>query len=68
MAGLLLAGPSASLRAKLTEKTRYRATALIKPLLPSGSSSLETVPMLVSAGVESEPTEEALAVRSYLVA
>lgn len=43
---MLLASPAAALRAKLTEKTRYRPTAAIKPLLPVGVESLEAVPRL----------------------
>ena len=41
-----MAAPTANLKAKLTEKTRYRPTAMIKPLMPAGATSLETVPML----------------------
>ena len=48
-AAMLLAAPSAALRARLTEKTRYRATALVDPLLPAGSGSIETVPTLGGA-------------------
>jgi len=34
--GMLLAGPNAALRGKLTEKVKYRPTAAIEPLLTSG--------------------------------
>ena len=58
----LLAGPAASMRAKLTEKGRCRPTAMIRPLLPAGVSSLEGVPMLDAhgAGNADGPTEAAL--------
>ena len=38
---MLLAGPGTELKGKLTEKMRYRPTAMIKPLMPAGASSLE---------------------------
>ena len=59
---MLLAGPSATLRGKLTEKVRYRPTAKIAPLLPAGTETLESLPT-VRPGVpehelvRSEPTE-----------
>ena len=62
---MLLAGPSATLRGKLTEKVRYRPTAKIAPLLPAGTETLESLPM-VRPGVperelvRSEPTEAEL--------
>ena len=62
---MLLAGPSATLRGKLTEKVRYRPTAKIAPLLPAGTETLESLPT-VRPGVperelvRSEPTEAEL--------
>ena len=59
---MLLAGPSATLRGKLTEKVRYRPTAKIAPLLPAGTDTLESL-VKVRPGVperelvRSEPTE-----------
>jgi hypothetical protein len=44
----LLAGPSAVLRAKLTEKTRFRPTAAVRPLMPAGAKQLDCVPTLRS--------------------
>ena len=41
---MLLAGPGTELKGKLTEKMRYRPTAMIKPLMPAGASSLERLP------------------------
>ena len=40
---MLLAGPSATLRGKLTEKVKYRPTAKIAPLLPAGTDTLESL-------------------------
>ena len=39
---MLLAGPGAELKGKLTEKMRFRPTAMVKPLMPAGASSLES--------------------------
>ena len=39
-------GPTATLKGKLTEKVRYRPTTAIEPLLPVGSESLETLPVV----------------------
>ena len=56
---MLLAGPSATLRGKLTEKVRYRPTATIAPLLPAGTDTLVKVRPGVPERelVRSEPTE-----------
>ena len=60
---MLLAGPSATLRGKLTEKVKYRSTAKIALLLPAGTETLETLPT-VRPGVpardlvRSEPSKE----------
>ena len=63
---MLLAGPNAMLRGKLTEKVKYRPTAAIEPLLPAGTDALEDLPEVrpgVAAYdlVRSEPTSEELA-------
>ena len=63
---MLLAGPTATLRGKLTEKVRYRPTAAIEPLLPAGSETLESLPVVRPGTspadlVRSEPTEDELA-------
>ena len=63
---MLLAGPGTELKGKLTEKMRYRPTAMIKPLMPAGASSLERLPSLMEGGLSdyellrSEPTEQQL--------
>ena len=63
---MLLAGPGAELKGKLTEKMRYRPTAMMKPLMPAGASSLERLPSLTEGGLSdyellrSEPTEQQL--------
>ena len=44
---MLLAGPGTELKGKLTEKMRYRPTAMIRPLMPAGASSLERLPSLM---------------------
>ena len=49
---MLLAGPSATLRGKLTEKVKYRPTAKIAPLLPAGTDTLES---LVKVRPEARP-------------
>ena len=36
----LLAGPAASLKAKLTEKTKYLPTAVMKKRMPAGSDMM----------------------------
>ena len=41
---MLLAGPIATLRSKLTEKVKYRPTAAIEPLLPAGTDALDDLP------------------------
>ena len=62
---MLLAGPNATLRGKLTEKVKYRPTAAIEPLLPAGTDALDDLPA-VRPGVatydlvRSEPTNEEL--------
>ena len=48
---MLLAGPGTELKGKLTEKMRYRPTAMIKPLMPAGASSLERLPSLMEGGL-----------------
>ena len=63
---MLLAGPIATLRSKLTEKVKYRPTAAIEPLLPAGTDALDDLPEVrpgVAAYdlVRSEPTSEELA-------
>ena len=63
---MLLAGPNAMLRGKLTEKVKYRPTAAIEPLLPAGTDALDDLPEVrpgVAAYdlVRSEPTSEELA-------
>ena len=68
---MLLAGPSATLRGKLTEKVRYRPTAAIEPLLPAGTETLESLPVVRPGTspadlVRSEPTEDEL--NEYCVA
>ena len=55
----LLSGPAAELTAKLTEKSRYRPTALIRRILPAGAECLESVPTLERGGLAGA---EALAV------
>ena len=62
---MLLAGPKARLRAKLTEKSKYRALVDIDRLLPAGHETLSAVPTLSlasAAGVTSryEANEEEL--------
>ena len=63
---MLLAVPGAELKGKLTEKMRYQPTAMIKPLMPAGASSLERLPSLTEGGLSdyelqrSEPTEQQL--------
>ena len=63
---MLLAGPGTELKGKLTEKMRYRPTAMIRPLMPAGASSLERLPSLMEGGLSdyellrSEPTEQQL--------
>ena len=58
----LLSGPAAELTAKLTEKSRYRPTALIRRILPAGAECLESVPTLERGGLAgAEPTAEQLA-------
>ena len=47
---LVLAGPLASMKAKLSQKTKYLPTAAISKILPAGSSTLESVPMLAQFG------------------
>ena len=47
----LLSGPAAELTAKLTEKSRYRPTALIRRILPAGAECLESVPTLERGGL-----------------
>ena len=64
--GMLLAGPNAALRGKLTEKVKYRPTAAIEPLLPAGTDAPDDLPEVrpgVAAYdlVRSEPTSEELA-------
>ena len=68
---MLLAVPTATLRGKLTEKVRYRPTAAIEPLLPAGSKTLESLPVVRPGTspadlVGSEPTEDEL--NEYCVA
>ena len=41
---MLLAGPNATLRGKLTEKVKCRPTAAIEPLLPAGTDALDDLP------------------------
>ena len=48
---MLLAVPGAELKGKLTEKMRYQPTAMIKPLMPAGASSLERLPSLMEGGL-----------------
>ena len=63
---MLLAVPGAELKGKLTEKMRFRPTAMMKPLMPAGASSLERLPSLTEGGLSdyellrSEPTEQQL--------
>jgi len=59
---MLLARPTATLHGKLTEKVvRYRPTAAIELLLPAGSETLESLPVVLPGTspadlVRSEPT------------
>jgi len=58
---MLLAAPSATLRGKMSEKSRYRPTAAIDPLLPAGSDELDAVPALhagltVAERINKEPS------------
>ena len=48
-AGLLLAGPKANLKAKLTEKARTRPAAMMRQRMPGGASALCKVPKLRDA-------------------
>ena len=66
---LLLAGAKATLRAKLSEKTRFRATASMRPLMPAGSNALTMLPQLETDeehDLDQEPTDEE--VREYVEA
>ena len=66
---LLLAGAKATLRAKLSEKTRFRATASMRPLMPAGSNALTMLPQLKTDeehDLDQEPTDEE--VREYVEA
>ena len=47
---LVLAGPLASMKAKLSQKTKYLPTAAIAKILPAGSSTLDSVPTLAQFG------------------
>ena len=63
---MLLAGPTATLRGKLTEKVKYRPTATIEPLLPAGTETLDDLPVVrpgVTPGalVRSEPSQAEMA-------
>ena len=60
----LLAGPAARLRAKLTEKSRTRATPSVRPLMPAGVRALGAVPTLRDMSAyagEDDASEAALA-------
>ena len=63
---MFLAGPKARLRAKLTEKSKYRALVDIDPLLPAGHetliSAVPTLSLASAAGATSryEANEEEL--------
>ena len=64
---LMLAGPSAQMRSRLTDKTKYVPTALIAKILPAGSASLEAVPTLAEGGEDDlrrRTDEYVLAIRS----
>ena len=69
-AGLLLAGPKANLRAKLTEKSRTRPAAMMRQRMPAGASALSKVPKLgdvarASAGGPGKKISQATAVAAY---
>ena len=69
---MLLAGPTATLKGKLTEKVRYRPTAAIEPLLPAGTDTLESLPVVrpgvsLKDLVRSEPTAEEMAEYSVAI-
>ena len=63
---MLLAGPASSLKAKLTEKTRYAPTARIRKLMPAGAGSIVSVPTL--GEFVREATEHADALAKYTAA
>ena len=69
-AGLLLAGPKANLKAKLTEKARTRPAARMRQRMPGGASALSKVPKLhdvarASAGGPGKKISQATAVAAY---
>ena len=69
-AGLLLAGPRANLKAKLTEKARTRPAARMRQRMPGGASALSKVPKLcdvarASAGGPGKKISQATAVAAY---
>ena len=58
---MLLASSSEALRGRLTEKFRYRPTAVIDAKLPAGSDCLDEVPrlragLMMAEAVSTEPT------------